>query len=98
MNPQSAKRSLAHLCERKVPVFLWGPPGIGKSSIVTQIAREAGIGALSAAFESGTQGVNAIGYDKNGVEDPWLASVAPAIFDCPCLLPFFETGVIRERS
>lgn len=43
MNPQSAKRSLAHLCERKVPVFLWGPPGIGKSSIVAQIAKEQGI-------------------------------------------------------
>lgn len=43
MNPQSAKRSLAHLCERKVPVFLWGPPGIGKSSIVAQIAEEQGI-------------------------------------------------------
>lgn len=40
MYPQSAKRSLAHLCERKVPVFLWGPPGIGKSSIVAQIAKE----------------------------------------------------------
>jgi len=40
MNPQSAKRSLAHLYERKVPVFLWGPPGIGKSSIVAQIAKE----------------------------------------------------------
>jgi len=40
MNPQSVKRSLAHLCERKVPVFLWGPPGIGKSSIVAQIAKE----------------------------------------------------------
>lgn len=44
MNPQSVKRSLEHLCARKVPVFLWGPPGIGKSSIVAQIAREAGIG------------------------------------------------------
>lgn len=43
MNPQSAKRSLAHLCEKKVPVFLWGPPGIGKSSIVAQIAKEKGI-------------------------------------------------------
>jgi len=43
MNPINAKRSLAHLCERKVPVFLWGPPGIGKSSIVAQIAKEKGI-------------------------------------------------------
>jgi hypothetical protein len=43
MNPLSVKRSLAHLCDRKVPVFLWGPPGIGKSSIVAQIAQEQGI-------------------------------------------------------
>ena len=46
MNPQSTKRSLSHLCERKVPVFLWGPPGIGKSSIVSQIAKEQDIGFI----------------------------------------------------
>lgn len=46
MNPQSAKRSLEYLCERKVPVFLWGPPGIGKSSIVAQIAKEQGISCI----------------------------------------------------
>jgi len=46
MNPHDAKRSLTHLCERKVPVFLWGPPGIGKSSIVSQIAKEQGIGYI----------------------------------------------------
>jgi hypothetical protein len=46
MNPQSAKRSLAHLCQKKVPVFLWGPPGIGKSSIVAQIAAEQGIACI----------------------------------------------------
>ena len=40
MNPSSTKRSLTHLIDRKVPVFLWGPPGIGKSSIVAQIAQE----------------------------------------------------------
>ena len=43
MNPQSAKRAIAHLSNRKVPVFLWGPPGIGKSSVVAQIAKEKGI-------------------------------------------------------
>jgi hypothetical protein len=46
MTPLSAQRSLAHLCKRKVPVFLWGPPGIGKSSIVAQIARTRGIGYI----------------------------------------------------
>lgn len=44
MHPSSAKRSLEHLCAQKVPVFLWGPPGIGKSSIVSQIAKDQGIG------------------------------------------------------
>jgi len=46
MNPQHTKRSLTHLSEKKVPVFLWGPPGIGKSSIVAQIAKEKEIGFI----------------------------------------------------
>lgn len=46
MNPLHTKRSLQHLSERKVPVFLWGPPGIGKSSIVAQIAKEKEIGFI----------------------------------------------------
>ena len=46
MNPQKIKRSVEHLCERKVPIFLWGPPGIGKSSIIAQIAKEKGIACI----------------------------------------------------
>ena len=46
MNPQSAKRAISHLSKRKVPIFLWGPPGIGKSSIIAQIAKEAGIACI----------------------------------------------------
>ena len=40
MNPQKIKRSVEHLIERKVPIFLWGPSGIGKSSIIAQIAKK----------------------------------------------------------
>ncbi len=43
MNPSSTKRAIEHLTKRKVPIFLWGPPGIGKSSIVASIAKEQGI-------------------------------------------------------
>lgn len=43
MNPQNAMHAISHLVERKIPIFLWGPPGIGKSSIVAQIAREKNI-------------------------------------------------------
>lgn len=46
MNPQKVKRAIAHLALQKVPVFLWGPPGIGKSSIVAQITKERDIGFI----------------------------------------------------
>jgi len=39
-------KSLSALVEQKVPTFLWGAPGIGKSSIVKQIAKEKGIGFI----------------------------------------------------
>lgn len=47
MTPCGVKKFLASLLKREakeVPaVFLWGPPGIGKSSIVKQVAEEKGI-------------------------------------------------------
>jgi hypothetical protein len=47
LTPQGVKKFLTSLLKReagKVPaVFLWGPPGIGKSSIVKQVAKERGI-------------------------------------------------------
>ena len=33
--------------ERQRPVFLMGPPGIGKTAIMEQIAAEMGVGLLS---------------------------------------------------
>lgn len=35
--------AMRSLIESKIPTFLWGPPGIGKSSIVKQIAVQEGI-------------------------------------------------------
>ena len=37
VSPNKAKKSLRHAMLKKRPVFLWGPPGIGKSDIVAQI-------------------------------------------------------------
>jgi len=37
VTPNEAKRSLRKCVKIKRPVFLWGPPGIGKSDIVKQI-------------------------------------------------------------
>ena len=32
--------ALTHFAKEKLPAFIWGPPGIGKSSIVKQIAKD----------------------------------------------------------
>jgi len=37
VSPNSAKASIKHAILKKRPIFLWGPPGIGKSDIVHQI-------------------------------------------------------------
>ena len=42
VTPNEAKRSLRKCVKIKRPVFMWGPPGIGKSDIVKQIGDEQG--------------------------------------------------------
>jgi hypothetical protein len=37
MGPKAAKKSIQKAIQKRRPVFLWGPPGIGKSDIVKQI-------------------------------------------------------------
>lgn len=37
---------ITSLIKSRVPTFLWGAPGIGKSSIIKQIAKESGIGFI----------------------------------------------------
>jgi len=42
MTPNEIKAVLRGLLETRLPGFLWGPPGIGKSSIVRQVSGELG--------------------------------------------------------
>lgn len=37
VNPNKAKSAIKHAIAKQRPIFLWGPPGIGKSDIVHQI-------------------------------------------------------------
>jgi hypothetical protein len=37
LSPNSAKASIKHAIAKRRPIFLWGPPGIGKSDVVHQI-------------------------------------------------------------
>ncbi len=37
VSPNKAKKSINHAIKKKRPIFMWGPPGIGKSDIVGQV-------------------------------------------------------------
>ena len=37
VTPNGAKKSIVRAFKKKRPIFLWGPPGIGKSDIIHQI-------------------------------------------------------------
>ena len=40
VGPKNAKKSLRKAFKNKRPVFLWGPPGIGKSDVIKQLGLE----------------------------------------------------------
>ena len=42
VGPKGAKKAINKAIQKRRPVFLWGPPGIGKSDIVKQIGEDAG--------------------------------------------------------
>ncbi len=42
VGPKRAKRAINKAIQKRRPVFLWGPPGIGKSDIVKQIGQDTG--------------------------------------------------------
>ena len=46
MKPSRVLDVLSRLFETSWPVFLWGPPGVGKSSIVRQAAQARGVPLL----------------------------------------------------
>lgn len=43
MTPSQIVSALRTLLDIRQPVFIWGPPGVGKSQVVAQVARERGV-------------------------------------------------------
>lgn len=42
MNPRKVTEVLAELLKQRWPIFIWGPPGAGKSSVVSEVASNNG--------------------------------------------------------
>ena len=40
VSPNNAKKSILRAFNKQRPIFIWGPPGIGKSDIVSQISED----------------------------------------------------------
>ena len=78
---------LSALCTQKVPTFLWGAPGIGKSSLVKQIAREKNIGFidLRLALMDPTDLKGIPFYDKDSHSALWVP---------PAFLPREGEGIL----
>ena len=87
MRASEVTESLSAMVKQKIPAFLWGPPGIGKSSIVRQIAEAEGIGfidlRLSLMDPTDLKGIPF--YDKSEHSALW----AP-----PAFLPREGSGVL----
>ena len=79
--------TITSLVEQRVPTFLWGAPGIGKSSIVKQIAQDKGVGFidLRLALMDPTDLKGIPFYDKESHTALW----AP-----PAFLPRHGEGIL----
>ena len=75
MRAKEIKKSLESLIEQKIPTFIWGSPGIGKSSIVKQIAKENNLEfidlRLSLLDPTDLKGIPF--FDSNSKEAIWAA-------------------------
>ncbi len=87
MRASEITASLEALIEEKIPTFLWGPPGIGKSSIVKQIADKNEIGfidlRLSLMDPTDLKGIPF--YDKHDHQAVWAS---------PSFLPTEGSGIL----
>jgi MoxR-like ATPase len=44
LSPKQVASVVRHLADKQVSMFLWGPPGIGKSQVIKAMATELGMG------------------------------------------------------
>jgi hypothetical protein len=72
LKPSEVSVTIRHMANKKVSLFLWGPPGISKSSVIAQMAKELGMDfvdvRLSQMDPTDLRGIPFPTKDKNGEE------------------------------
>jgi hypothetical protein len=105
VTPAMLKETLREIVMSRIPskkgpkrmtraLMIWGPPGVGKSSIVKQVAAEAGIGfedvRISQLAPTDLRGIPAIGDGS----DPYVANDGKSHWLPPEFLPRKGAGIL----
>ena len=97
MKPSRLTTVLQSLLGQRWPAFIWGPPGVGKSSIVKQIAGDRGLPVIdlraSLLDPTDLRGIPAI----EGGRAVWCPpSFLPACFPSAVIFAGFEHGSLEQ--
>jgi hypothetical protein len=79
MKPSHLAQALVTMIQAREPVFIWGPPGIGKSQIVRQVSDS--LYSADYGYTVDMEG-NAFGLDgEKTATRPWLADIRAVLLD-----------------
>ncbi len=86
MKPSEIIKSLQLISLKKLPVFIWGPPGIGKSDIVRQVARNNNLNLVD---------IRALLLDPVDLRGlPRITDEGTSVWCPPCFLPNNGRGLL----
>ena len=85
MNPNRIKIVLEKLLNNKWPVFVWGAPGVGKSSLVKEVAEEKNLPVVD---------IRAPLLDPTDIRGIPSISDGQAVWSAPSFLPKEGKGIL----
>lgn len=86
MKPSEISSALQTLLDIKQPAFIWGPPGVGKSQVVSQVAKEKGLELID------VRAVLLDPVDLRGI--PHIDDTGNAVWSSPSFLPREGEGIL----
>lgn len=86
MRPSAVSKTLNYLIDAQQPGMLWGPPGVGKSSVIRQVATARGIGLIDLRLSQ----LDAV--DLRGI--PSVLATGKTHWNQPTFLPTEGEGIL----